>query len=265
MPTTAFIVSSGRTGTKFLAGFFRASLPGVLALHEPAPTHHLRILGNAHVAGHLSRSRMAAVLRLSRASLLRRRGGRDYIESNPFLFGFSGVLGAVFDNPRIFHLVRDPREFVRSSLNYGTWSGYKRAAARLVPFWFPQVRARLGIHAHLSPVGIFAGHWRLVNEFVSANAGAQAGYLRLRYEEVFDQDNSGLRRMCAELGYDYPESGAARSTGERVNTGSLTVIGDWRTWSPAQCRELDSVCGLAMREFGYGLEPEWQQLVNAPP
>ena len=44
------ILSTGRTGTKALAHFFNTSYDNVTALHEPAPSRHLRLLSNRAMA-----------------------------------------------------------------------------------------------------------------------------------------------------------------------------------------------------------------------
>ncbi len=262
MPKTAFILSSGRTGTKFLAEFFSANYPGVLALHEPPPSYHLRMLANAYLSGSAPRWLMIAALRASRASVMRRRAGRTYVESNPFLFGFADVLGEVFATPFIFHIVRDPREFVRSAINHGSASGRKWLTSSLIPFWFPDVRRLLHTREKLSPVGIFAGQWRLVNEFLSKRGPSLPGYHCLKFEEVFDAQNSGLRRMCELLELPYPGDGARLSGSEKVNVGKLDLIGRWPTWTSDQCRELSRGGGALMRDYGYGGEPEWERIVS---
>jgi len=258
MPNTALVLSSGRTGTKFLAEFFSANHPDVLAVHEPAPSYHLRMLANARLAGAASRGLLIAALRASRGGLERRRAGRTYIESNPFLFGFVEVFGAVFESPFIFHIVRDPREFVRSAINHGSATGRKWLTSSLVPYWFPNVRRLLHIDEALTPVGIFAGQWRLVNEFLSERGRDLPGYHLFKFEDIFDSDHSGLRRMCEILGLEYPDEGASASTANKVNAGKLKLMGNWQSWTPEQCRELDRVCGDLMRAYGYGDEPEWE-------
>jgi len=258
MPKTAFILSSGRTGTKFLAEFLSANYPDILALHEPAPSYHLRMLSNARLAGSASRRLLISALRASRSGLARRRAGRVYIESNPFLFGFVEVFGEVFDDPLIFHIVRDPREFTRSAINHGSATGVKRLASSVVPYWFPNVSKLLKIDTPLTPVGVFAGQWRLVNEFLSGRGESLAGYHRFTFEDVFGADHAGLRRMCETLELPYPDAEARLSASEKVNAGKLSLMGQWPTWTAEQRQELDRVCGDLMRAYGYGDEPEWQ-------
>jgi hypothetical protein len=251
MSRNVFILSSGRTGTKFLAEFFDANYPEVAARHEPAPSYHLRMLSNARAAGAASRGLLAAALRLSRPSL-RRGGGGLVIESNPFLYGFVDVLGEVADSPTIIHIVRDPRTYVSSAINHGGSSGLKAAASALIPFWFPPVRLAPGVGQHPGPVELFAGEWALVNRFLVEHGGGLPGYHRLRFEDLFDATHSGLRGLVELLGLPYAGDAAAVSPQEKVNAGRLKVIGGWASWDEGQRGAVERVCGEMMREWGYG-------------
>ena len=42
-----FVLSTGRTGTKFLAEYFNNNYPDITALHEPKPSYLLRLMSNA--------------------------------------------------------------------------------------------------------------------------------------------------------------------------------------------------------------------------
>lgn len=260
MSNSAFILSSGRTGTKFLAEFFDSNYPDVTARHEPAPSYHLRMLSNvsaAKAAGALSTSLLAAALRLSRPGMARFQG-RLYLESNPFLYGFVEALGEVAPSPTIIHILRDPRTYVSSAINHGGSSGLKAAATAIIPFWFPPVKRVPGVGAHPGPVELFAGEWALVNQFLAERGRDLPGYHRLRFEDIFDENNSGLRQMCDILGLDYPGDAAPVSAQEKINAGRLRLMGAWPTWEQAQCEAVERICGDLMRSCGYGSEPEWR-------
>jgi hypothetical protein len=250
MSKFAFILSSGRTGTKFLAEFFNANTPDVLARHEPPPSYPLRMLSNAYAAGKASRWMMVSALRLTRP-VLRGFHGQLYIESNPFLYGFADVLPEVAGTPIIIHIVRDPRTYVPSAINHGGGSGLKALASSLIPFWFPPIRRVPGVSSRPTPVETFAGEWTLVNQFLGEHAGRQAGYHLFKFEDIFDSTNSGLRQICQVFGLEYPGSAAPISALEKINPGRLNVIGKWETWTDNQCRALDRICGRLMREYGY--------------
>lgn len=260
MSKNAFILSSGRTGTKFLAEFFNTNTPDVVARHEPPPSYHLRMLSNARAAGVAPRWLMVAALRLSRPTLTRLRGTL-YIESNPFLYGFVDALPEVTPDPIIIHIVRDPRTYVASAINHGGSTGLKAAATALVPFWFPPVRSVPGVGKNPGPVELFAGEWALVNRLLAERGGSLPGYHVLRFEDIFDQTNSGLRQLCEILGVDYPGEAGPVSAQEKINAGQLKLMGGWPTWDQAQRDAVERICGNLMRQYGYGDEPEWLEKI----
>ena len=263
MPKTALILSSGRTGTLFLARYFDANYEDVVGRHEPPPARWLRLASHAHMVGSLSRERLRALLAYKRR---RHDDALDtdlYVESNPFLSGFIDVLGEVWEEPTILHVVRDPREQVRSSLNHGTATGVKGLANRFLPFWYPDVRKILKLDHEPSWLERAAGVWVILNSRLRNGASRYAHYHLLRYEEIFDPSHSGLREMCHILGLDYREAGAAVSPWDRINPGRLDALAPWREWTREQCADLQRICGPLMQELGYGDEPEWRAWVSA--
>lgn len=262
MPKTALILSSGRTGTQFLAHYFDANYHDVVALHEPPPARWLRIASHAHMRGTLSDDRLRALLAWKRRHYDDRLAAQLYVESNPFLSGFASVLGDVWEAPIVIHVVRDPRDHARSSLNHGTGSGIKGLANRLIPFWYPDVRRILALDHAPSWIERTAGVWSIANRLLCDAAPRYPQYHLLRYEELFDESHSGLRALCAILGLPYREHGSAVAPGARINQSRLAALPDWRDWSREQCRSLDRICMPLMREFGYGDEAEWRERVS---
>jgi len=161
----------------------------------------------------------------------------------------------------VIHVVRDPREHARSSLNHGTGSGLKGLANRWVPFWYPDVRHILGLDHAPSWIERAAGVWSIVNTRLCNAAPRYAHYHRLRYEELFDESHSGLRTLCEILGLEYHEHDTAIAPGERINAGRLSALPDWHEWRREQCVALDRICSPLMRELGYGDEPAWRDRV----
>jgi hypothetical protein len=262
VPKTALILSSGRTGTLFLARYFDANYEGVIGRHEPPPARWLRLASHAHMAGSLSRERLRALLAYKRRRHDDALDADLYVESNPFLSGTIDVLGEVWEDPTIFHVVRDPRDQVRSSLNHGTATGVKGLANRFFPFWYPDVRKILELDHAPSWLERAAGVWVILNSRLRNAAPRYPHYHLLRYEEIFDASHSGLREMCRILGLDYREAGAAVSPWDRINPGRLDALAPWREWTREQCVVLQRICGPLMREFGYGDEPEWRARVS---
>jgi len=263
VPKTALILSSGRTGTQFLAHFFDANFDGVVARHEPRPARWLRLASHAHMRGNLSRSRLRSLLAYKHRHFDAKIDADCYIESSPYLVGSADVLEEVWEAPTILHVVRDPREHARSSLNHGTSSGWKGFANRFVPFWYPDVRRLLPLDHAPSWLERAAGLWTISNRLLMDAAPGYAHYHRFAYESLFDAEHSGLREMCRVLDLDFPEDGAPVRPEQRMNRSHLDALPPWRDWSPADCRALDRICSPLMGEFGYGDEPEWRERVAA--
>ncbi len=253
---TILILSSGRTGTLFLARYFDANYEGVTARHEPPLSRLIRMASHARMEGVLSDRSLRTLL----AWKGRREdpgGGDLYIEANPYLSGCADLLGDIWENPTIVHVVRDPREHARSALKHGMSRGLKGRLNRYLPFWYPNVRRLLDLDHRPNWLEMAACVWRLFNSLLQEAAPRYDDYHLLRYEEIFDDSFSGLRRLCGILGLDYRDEGSAVSPSERINRGRLKILPPWPEWTAEQCRQLHSICSPLMEEFGYGTEPKW--------
>jgi len=163
----------------------------------------------------------------------------------------------------VIHVVRDPREHARSSLNHGTGSGGKGLANRLVPFWYPDVRRILALDHAPTWLERAAGVWAISNACLRDAAPRLGDYHCLAYERIFDSEHSGLRRLCDILGLEFPGERAALPATRRINQSRRDRLPPWREWTPEQCRQLDRICSPMMQAFGYGAEPEWRARVGS--
>ncbi len=263
VPRTVLIVSSGRTGTRFLACYFGANFADVAACHEPAPRVSLRLASNAYAAGALSRAALVAMLRRRKRRRIDRSGARIYIESNPMLWGAIDLFDEGFVQPTVVHVIRDPREQVRSSLNHGTSRGSKAIANRWLPYWNPGVMSLAARGGSFDWLACTATLWAVVNQRLHDEDARCRDYHRVRYEDLFDASNSGLRTLCDRLGLAYRGAGAEVDPSVPINRGTRDVLPDWRSWRPQQCATLDRICGPLMRSHGYGTEPDWKAAVEA--
>jgi hypothetical protein len=261
LPKVALILSSGRTGTRFLAHYFDANYRDVIARHEPPPRALLRMASYARASGRLSTGAMRRLLRGARRRVAASEAAL-YLESNPFLSGFIEVVDDVFDEPVILHVVRDPRDYARSSLNHGTSRGARGIANRLVPFWFPDLRGLPEIGPHPDWLERTAGLWTIVNRLLAEAGSRCAHYHLFRYEEMFDATHSGLREMCRVLGLEFRETDLAVTTADRINPGHLDLLPAWTEWPAERCAALQRICSPLMQRYGYGTEPAWLDRVS---
>lgn len=254
--TVALLLSTGRTGTKALAQYFDTSFAEVCALHEPAPSRHLRVASNRYLCGRLAREQMVKLFADARRDRVAAISEPIYIESNPFLHGFVDVLDDVFEAPRVVHIVRDPRSYVRSYINYGAFRGIKGLAARLYPYWMlkpeqvdPAAPRRW---TAMSQVERLAWRWATINASLDRGASIFGErYVRVRFEDLFAEDGSGLRWLAERIGLR-PSAQFERLREERVNASTGRQMPKWEQWDAADRRALMELCGPQMDRYGYG-------------
>jgi hypothetical protein len=254
-----FVVSSGRTGTQALAHHMDRCCQGVCALHEPPPSWRLRRASIKALSGHIKKDELRATLIDLRRGLVSRLDRPIYIESNGLLQGFLEVLPEVFDRPKVVHVVRDPRTYVRSAINFGAMSGLKWMAASFWPYWFPKPehftpKRRPGWW-EMSPPERLAWVWMIIN--TQLNRGEQLfgeDYLRIKFEDLFAKDGSGFERLTDWIGL--PRSPGLRDAAnkENVNASHKERLPKFDQWDPALKTALLRHCGELMRLYGYGLD-----------
>jgi hypothetical protein len=254
------IVSTGRTGTKALATHLSAAYANVLALHEPPPTRFtLRRASNKALCGRISKERLTKVLTRHRRQMLAAMSQSVYVESNPGLSGFLDVLGDVFPRLQILHVVRDPRTYVASAINWGVFSGLKGMLVSLVPYWLPKpqnVRPRPDepSYAKMSGIQRLAWHWKLVNEFLDRGAALYGErYQRVKFEDLFARDGSGFARFANWAGLPPTGDLAAAANAENVNASKPAGSRKFDQWSEEEKNSLLHYCAPLMRAYGYEL------------
>ena len=248
-----FILSTGRTGTTFLANFLN-SQSSVTAFHEPKPSRILRMWSFAYMNGKVSKDWMASILYKKRKKIINSVDNHIYIESNPYLIGFVDVLNEVFNKPIIIHVLRDPRDFVRSSLNHGNDSGIKLFFNNYVPYWYPDIKSYLKINRKLTMDEKAIGFWSLANnKLIEANQN-NPNYHQIKFEDLFNNNNS-YKQIADIVGLE-----SINVTGKfkkPINASRKSTNTFWESWSTSKIRFIDTVCGSLMKRFSYGTEKKW--------
>ena len=246
-----FILSSGRTGTNFFADHFN-NYDKVLALHEPKPYWQLRLWSHAYYEGKISKKTMRSVLYRLRQKSFAKLESPIYLEANPALTGFADVLHDVYANSSVIHIVRDPRDYIKSSLNQGTSKGLKGLMNRVVPYWYVKYKPEDGSHSDKDMLFRVANYWRVVNENLIKLANSKHPYELYRFEDLFDKSNGGLRKISKSLGLEFKPDQV-----KRVNQSNKKIRSSWSNWTDEEIQKVNEICSPLMQKFGYGNEPQW--------
>jgi hypothetical protein len=251
-----FVVSTGRTGTMALAQHLDRCYDDVCARHEPRPSWRLRRASAKAISSRISLDRMRQLLADSRKKLLSGITRPIYIESNPYLCGFLDVLGEVFDKPRVLHVVRDPRTYVRSALNWGAMRSLKYLANTFIPFWIPKPEhvpgSRQPRWRQMSQAERMAWFWSTVNR--ELNRGQEIygdDYLRIRFEDLFAKDGTGLKKLTEWIGLPYKPELLASANSENVNASRKQQCPSWKDWPADRKEQVLRHCRELMMLYGY--------------
>jgi len=239
---TAFIVSTGRTGTGFLTRLFDQGIPGAFSLHEPKPAFRRRSrawMGRGATAAETRR------FRRTRDRFLREGDGSLYVENNYQLFAAIPMIRAVYPAAKVIHVVRDGRPVTTSYLNRWRYI----TSDHITPADVPGDPARERWESW-SPVEKLAWYWTTVNRHVRA----QDPDLVVRFEEMFDADRSGLWKLLDFLDVAYDRDRVLALAGDRVNTNRTEFFPEYEQWPPHWKEQFWAVAGGAMEEFGYARE-----------
>jgi hypothetical protein len=263
------VLSTGRTGTQALAHYFNTCYDHVTALHEPKPTRHFRMMSNRAMTGKLSREAAVRALVRSRRRLMEKITRPVYIESNWYLYGFLEALKDVFGRPKILHVVRDPRTFIPSYINYGTFSGLKKIAAEFLPYWYlkPEQYEKNPAKRwnEMSEPERLAWHWHIVNREIDRGAEMYGeDYLLLKYEDLFPREGKapageeateralppGLARLLDWIGLP-PNEKLIQALGDKRNASRNRGFPKWGQWDEAARGAVLARCGEQMERYGY--------------
>ena len=260
--TALFVVSTGRTGTQFLADLFGRL--GARSSHEPGP-RWLRLVSNAHVAGRLSSERAARLVARVRRAEVERPGAAPWVESSCLVYGLVDPLLASFPEASVVQVVRDPRTYVRSAMGWGAYRAGGRPLnvvpfRRLAPTQFRPRSARRRLEwAGEGQFERLCWAWTAMNRSMREQGSGSPRFSVVRYEDLFHPVRSGpaLRALCELAGFEADDATLSRLAERRINAGKRTPeIPDWSQWTPAERRRLVRACAGEAAYYGYDLDGE---------
>jgi len=154
------------------------------------------------------------------------------VERTPMHVFDLDLIGAVYPDARVVHIIRDGRDVARSVLSMD---------------WGPQT------------VAYAAREWRSGIAAARAAAPALACYTEVRYEELLSDPATGIVGVFEALGLSTPDAvveAAMQEWSTPFNTDPADpriCHGKWAgTWSAEEERAFDDIAGDMLRDLGYG-------------
>lgn len=245
-------LSTGRVGTQTLAALGELAA-GTRAVHEPAP--HLFGLGQIAFQwcgeqaprNPAARDALRAGVEACRPEA--ELAGRRYLETSPQVTFVAPFLLELYPESRFLHVVRHPREVIRSGMRRRWYDGHPYDRWRIQPRPGSEAAARW---EHWSAFEKNLWNWQATNEWIAdfLDTVPADRWLRLPSDRLFEGDPVALAALFDFLQAPLPTAAARQAVlGQVLNaqkTGSFPASGDW---SAAQGEAVDSIAG-----------PLWQRL-----
>jgi len=246
----SLILSTGRTGTKFLEQYINNTFENGFCLHEPKPSRRFKFLSILRDNGIISSQLIADYYQLKRKKYFEQHN--NYIESNPFLFNCVNCLKLNFPNVKILHLVRHPKSYIKSHINHGFWSGRKRIVFKYLPYW-DETKFFNKIDRN-DPISLLIARWYIINTTIIKNT-RNIPYLCLRFEDLFNDDiyiaNHSVNQVRNFFGEDdLRVEENINWKGRCVNKSEKHL---WKKYKFNHSHEklLQDICGKLISKFSY--------------
>lgn len=256
------ILSTGRTGTIFLARLFGELYPNVASYHERGNSRPIQVVTNLHFAHLLPKNAIKFVWKSLKGKEISTCEKEYHLDANNFLYGLATLSPELYPKLKVLHIVRDPRDYVTSQLNFSRQKKTSFIANYLVPFWQPNpfLIGELPIRRMLkfSRFEKYCWVWDFKNRVMSRMENSTTPYLRVRFEDLFSANPEPVFQQVTDFFGFPPVKNIREKFREPANSSNPTNFPEWREWTPSQAVQLDSLCRTQMQSWGYGLEPEWQ-------
>ncbi|NBC21594.1 MAG: hypothetical protein GVY06_11220, partial [Alphaproteobacteria bacterium] len=283
----AYIVSGGRTGTKYFGEMLCDFIPEAYSVHEPdlldvedprkllgqirtfglwhmvfgrlMGKTGIRTLATRHLAGKVSDEiQFLERVRAQRASYYDSLESPLIIESYSQWYGLLPQIRELYPDARIVGIIRDPRDWVVSWLNHGRrHDGRDRVTLfgqkRLTPVMVGEADLVPDWEA-LTPFERLCWDWRIVNNTIVDFCDQDEASRIYRFEDLFlGEDDTAMRDLINFVAQHpsrtYEHTYDAQLRRQKVNTRASRAE-RWPQWTPEQVQHLEKMCQPLMSRFG---------------
>ncbi len=264
------ILSTGRAGTNFLSRLLTSLGIGNIS-HQGKFSRTANIVGNIGLCPGFEE--------WSKNILRHMLGGVDRMGSTADpLLSIAHILlldhNKQRSRPKILHIVRDPRNFVTSFMNWRKQKLRRMVLHHLVPFWQPNpwsMGSGVSFKSYLkmSKFEHFCWIWAYKNNlFEKRMVKSEADFFLLKFETLINftyPENKSIETINALSCFlNIPASRLIEQVNKTpvLNPSRSKSFPKWVRWTKKQAIIINEHCGPLMKKYGYGSEPEWQKLIN---
>lgn len=286
------IASPGRTGTKYFGESLKYIIDNCYSIHEPDVLNHniadtmikiqkfgldhmifsklvgsksTRMLSEKRLQGNLSEAKILDSIRKLRLNYYSKIKQELIVESYYAWYGLLDLLPKVFTNIKIIGIVRDPRDWVRSNMNWGTHYGKRDTVIRLGFNRLNPVSLNdnnfLKDWSRTSPFEKLCWEWNIITQNLLYPINDEY-YKLYRYEELFLKNNNSqvfkMIKFITKWGEkEFSSDLSLLEINKTIHRNISYKFPNWEDWSKENAQILNRYCGELMRKLDYGMEKDW--------
>lgn len=256
-------LSTRRTGTVFLTQVLQTILGNeAIAEHEGSGKDRIiNLLANMYFAGVLSQESFQRYLEGHLKKNID-ESAAYYINISPFMYGAPYIAPDLFKEFKIIHIVRDPRKFVKSAINFIYTRPTSFLAHKFLPYWMPPKTEKFFFESFLNnpyrEFDQYCWEWAFKNARIEESLRNANDSLTIKFENLVDKDQAASthQEILEFIGFDKKRTPVDITTLNK-NVSKPRKEGDWQSWSNIKCYRLQVVCQPIMKIYGYGQEEHW--------
>lgn len=173
------------------------------------------------------------------------KGKNIYGEINPFLRIHSPAIKEVFPNAKLFHVIRDGRDVVRSIMSREILSKKDPLLKKIVPPIDDPYRSQWGKMSRFERV---CWQWQF------DNAITRKAVSHLVKFELFRKDYNYFKENISDyIGFELSQKRWEELLKQPKNITPKYAIAHWTEWTNDQKESFERICGDEMSQYGYEL------------
>jgi len=236
-----FVLSTGRTGTKWLSEVLSLVKDGYIA-HEPIPVETYAHLQAVNSQAEAEKYIKTVKCRDIFIKVLRNKC-EIYGEVNGILRRHIPFLKIYFPNARLLHLVRDGRSVVRSLLARKTYEGSHSVYSSKCPLPSKEMSQKWGVMSEFEKA---CWAWKEENEQMRRQIPNLA-----RLEDITSNYKAFQAQVLKPLGLFVSEADWMKYAKTKINESKLNKTRLNEEWTEEQEKIFEAICGEEMKALGY--------------
>lgn len=252
MNNPIFLLSTGRTGTKFFSKFFSNYCQNISSYHTTSYTRFLNLLGNMYGMNLLSKNNVIFFWKKLKYDEIKSHASR-YIECNPYYYNMLDVIMHFFPNAKFIIIVRAPKSFICSHIKWEKQRLKSFIANQLIPFWQPvsYLTQLKGItFNHYQRVEFYSRVWTKKNEALLKSIENKENAIMIKFENIFDPMTGieNIERLVEWAGISLKSPITNEVITKKLN---VTKAPDIFLWDGHCDKIMNEFCGVLMKKMGY--------------